>query len=169
MTISPSATAQLINDAVALHRAGKLDDAATVYRDVLEREPNNADALNLLGVIERQRENYEAAINLLRQAITHGAGNPNLADFHNNLGECYRVVCSFAQAMKSYDDALKLRPDFDSAIYNKGNLLQQTGRQHEAITCYQRTLQVNPNHHKARLRGHAPTIRSRTAPMPMSC
>lgn len=150
MTISPSATAQLINDAVALHRAGKLDDAATVYRDVLEREPNNADALNLLGVIERQRENYEAAINLLRQAITHGAGNPNLADFHNNLGECYRVVCSFAQAMKSYDDALKLRPDFDSAIYNKGNLLQQTGRQHEAITCYQRTLQVNPNHHKAR-------------------
>jgi len=150
MTTPTPATAQLINEAVALHRAGSLDDAAKIYREVLLQEPNNSDALNLLGVIERQTENYDAAVTLLLQAIEHGADNPNLADFHNNLGECHRAQCNFAQAMQCYDDALKLRPDFDSAIYNKGNLLQQTARQHEAITCYERTLQVNPHHHKAR-------------------
>jgi len=101
-------------------------------------------------VIERQHENYADATTLLQQAIRHGAGNPNLADFHNNLGECHRVQCNFAKAMQCYDEALKLRPDFDSAIYNKGNLLQQTARQHEAIACYEHTLRVNPNHHKAR-------------------
>jgi len=33
MAKSASKTAQLINDAVTLHRSGKLDDAATIYRD----------------------------------------------------------------------------------------------------------------------------------------
>lgn len=150
MTTSSSTTIQLINEAVGLHRAGELDDAARIYRGVLLQEPANSDALNLLGVIERQCENYDSAITLLLQAVAHGTDNPNLADFHNNLGECYRAVCNFTAAIQSYDAALLLRPDFDAAIYNKGNLLQQTARQHEAIACYQRTLQINPDHHKAR-------------------
>jgi len=141
--------AELINRAVELHRGNQIEAAEKLYREALALEPFNADALNLLGVIERQRENYAEAITLLEQAVAKGKGNPNLADFHNNLGECYRAQCQFVKALDSYDRALKLRPRFDSAIYNKGNLLQQTAHNAEAIACYEQVLAINPHHVKA--------------------
>ena len=141
--------AELINRAVELHRGNQTDAAEKLYREALVLDPANADALNLLGVIERQREHYTEAGRLLEQAVARGKGNPNLADFYNNLGECYRAQCRFDKALDCYDHALKLKPRFDSAIYNKGNLLQQTAHNAEAITCYEQVLAINPHHYKA--------------------
>ncbi|MBI3709750.1 MAG: tetratricopeptide repeat protein, partial [Proteobacteria bacterium] len=39
---------------MASHRAGRLAEAAALYRQVLEGQPDNVDALNLLGVLTAQ-------------------------------------------------------------------------------------------------------------------
>jgi Tfp pilus assembly protein PilF len=37
------------------HQRGEFDQAGPIYQDVLARDPDNADALHLLGVLEHQR------------------------------------------------------------------------------------------------------------------
>ena len=46
---------QTLQAALAHHQAGRGDEAARMYRDVLSVSADNADALHLLGVLEAQR------------------------------------------------------------------------------------------------------------------
>jgi tetratricopeptide (TPR) repeat protein len=72
-----------------------LDKAAARYREIVAQDPKNADALNLLGVIESQRKNPTAAIELIDRAIKI---QPKNADFLCNRG----VVL---QQLKRFEDA----------------------------------------------------------------
>ena len=69
--------------AVALHRQGKLADAAASYEAVLKSQPDNFDGLNLLGMALRQSGRPEPAVKLIAKAI---AINPGNAAAHINLG-----------------------------------------------------------------------------------
>ncbi len=51
------------------HQAGRLEEAETLYREVLAREPEHPDALHLLGVIAHQSGEQEKAVTLIGQAI----------------------------------------------------------------------------------------------------
>src|SRR5437773_3084536 len=75
-------TDELLRDAVALHQQGNLDAAASIYQQILERNPQNANALNLLGMVFHQRGENERAEDFIRKAI---AIAPTVPGFHNNL------------------------------------------------------------------------------------
>ena len=64
------------------HRAGRLADAEHRYREILQREPQHADSLHLLGVIALQTGNLAAALALVQQAV---ALRPDAAPCRNNL------------------------------------------------------------------------------------
>jgi tetratricopeptide (TPR) repeat protein len=55
------------------HRAGRQATAATMYREVLELDARNADALFLLGVLERQMGRPEEARRRLMEAARWAA------------------------------------------------------------------------------------------------
>ena len=48
--------------AVEHHRAGRLREAEPLYRHILERQPDNSDALHFLGVIAQQIGDPESAL-----------------------------------------------------------------------------------------------------------
>ncbi|MEW6586972.1 MAG: tetratricopeptide repeat protein, partial [Nitrospirota bacterium] len=48
--------------ALGQHQAGNLDEAERIYREILQRQPDNADALHLLGIVLFQKKNYDAAV-----------------------------------------------------------------------------------------------------------
>ncbi len=62
-------TAERISRAVALHRAGQVDQAERLYQEVLRVERNHPDALHLLGAIALQRGDLRQAETRVRQAI----------------------------------------------------------------------------------------------------
>ena len=61
--------ALMLKEALALHQKGRLAGAAARYRKILSQDPRNADVLDLLDVIETQRKNSLAAIELFDRAI----------------------------------------------------------------------------------------------------
>ena len=75
-------TAEL-TEALAHHRAGRLDRAEALYRKFLEKSPGHADALHLLGIIALARGDPDRAIRLIGQALT---ARPDFAEGHSNLG-----------------------------------------------------------------------------------
>lgn len=92
-----------VQDALALavehHRNGRLDEAETLYRRILQAAPDVPDALHLLGLVERARGRPEAAIDLIRQAIGHA---PDLLAAHHNLANIYRDLGRLDEAASSY-------------------------------------------------------------------
>src|SRR5262249_15568524 len=77
------------------HRAGRLSAAGQIYRQILAVQPQQPDALHLLGVIFSQAGNHAAAIEHIGRAIKL---KPSEASFHNNLGEAYRSSGNMPEA-----------------------------------------------------------------------
>ncbi len=87
--------ADMVRDAVALHKEGRLDEAAAVYEAALRMEPRNADALHLLGVIDHQRGDHERAVTRIRQALAiHGPRS----NYFSNLGIALRSLGRTSEA-----------------------------------------------------------------------
>src|SRR5438270_5532221 len=84
------------------HQAGRLAEAEPIYRRVLAQEPNNVDALHLLGMIALQVGQHDAAIDLIRRAISL---NPRVPDYHNNLGMAYLGKGQHAAAVAAFRTA----------------------------------------------------------------
>jgi protein O-GlcNAc transferase len=59
----------VLTEAVRLHQAGQLEQAAALYRRVLTADLNSADALHLLGMVALQQGQPKTAAELIRKAI----------------------------------------------------------------------------------------------------
>ncbi|HLA39492.1 MAG TPA: tetratricopeptide repeat protein [Candidatus Glassbacteria bacterium] len=137
-----------IQAGMAHHRAGRLQDAAVIYRKVLTRDPRNPDALHLLGVIAHQVGNPQQAVECISlaidycdQAVPRIPSNPIA---HNNLGEAYRALGRIAEAVACYEQALLLRPDYAEAHYHLGLALEDQGKAEEAVVRYRKALSAKP-------------------------
>src|SRR4051812_21465201 len=108
-----------ISEALSLalqhHRRGDLGAAEQLYWEILAADPNQVDALRLLGVIASQCGNLDFAIEYLGRAVH---GNPNFADGHLDLGNAYLARGNFDNAIASYHRVLHLDPNRVDAINN---------------------------------------------------
>ena len=114
-----------LTTAFQMQQAGKLDEAARIYKSVLAREPKNADALHLYGVLHHQAGQAGWAVELITRAISL---RPGVAVFHANLAEAYRALGQYERAADSGRTALGLQPDFPEAANNLGLALQALDR-----------------------------------------
>ncbi|MHC5934511.1 tetratricopeptide repeat protein [Nostoc sp.] len=65
------------------------------------------------------------------------------------LGNLLSTAKEYEAAIASYDQALKLKPDYHQAWYNRGDALGNLGRNEEAIASYDKALKFKPNYHLA--------------------
>lgn len=103
---------QLLDEAVALHRAGDLQNAATRYNQILNIEPHNAGVLFLMGDIAVRQGCNGLAINILSNAIsiipTHEA--------YVALGCAYRAENYYDEAIAAWEKGLAMKPSQE--LYN---------------------------------------------------
>jgi tetratricopeptide (TPR) repeat protein len=127
--------------AVQHHQAGRLAEAVSLYRHILAGEPQNVDALHLLGVAAYQQGNARQAVDLIGRAL---ALRPDVAAFHCNLAEVYRALGQLDQAAASCRTALRLEPGYAEAANNLGLVLQAQGRLQEAADQFRQAIQLKP-------------------------
>lgn len=98
-----------------LQRQGRLDEAEAIYQSILETQPDNIDALQLQGLIERTRNNYQRAHDLLHRALDL---KPNSAILHHNYAGVCIALGDLKEAERHYRAAIQLQPDYAEAFYN---------------------------------------------------
>jgi len=134
--------ATLLDEAIALHRAGRLADAEKIYRQVLLIQPNHFDCLHMLGVISAQGGKYADAAEQIGAALRL---NPDHFNALSNRGNAQLTLCRFDDALASYDRALALQPDSIDVRFNRGNALHALKRYGEALASYDWVLALQPN------------------------
>ena len=138
----------VLQDALAHHQAGRLDEAERLYKNVVNADPGNANALNLLGTIAVSRNRNAEAEAFYRRAIS---ANARMASAHFNLGNLLSVTGDHAGALAAYDRALEIEPQFADAHLNKGALLHKMDRLEEAAGAFGRVIVIAPRD----ARGHS--------------
>ena len=129
--------------AVALHQAGRLDEAARLYERVIAREPLHSDALQLLGLIALHQSNPARAAELIGRSVEI---NPNSFGAQVNLGASYKALGQRESALRHYDVAVALNPAYVDGWIHAGNLLGELNRVAESLERYDHALKADPNH-----------------------
>jgi predicted O-linked N-acetylglucosamine transferase (SPINDLY family) len=120
-------------EAMTLHRAGRLREAAACYRGILARDRDDADSLHLLGLITAEQDSPQAGIALIRRAMTL---KPGFAPHHNSLGHAYRRLGRLEDAAREYEAGALLRPESAEIHSNLATTLLDLGRAEEAVAQY---------------------------------
>jgi tetratricopeptide (TPR) repeat protein len=129
--------------AVEHHRAGRLHQAEGLYRKVIAIQPNEADALHLLGMLAQQQGQFDVAEDRVRRAIT-ARGRP-VAEFSNTLGNVLVAQGRAGDAVRCFEEAVAVQPDNIAAHKNLADLLSALERHAEAEVHYTKVLRLNPN------------------------
>ncbi|MEP9376033.1 tetratricopeptide repeat protein [Aquabacter sp. CN5-332] len=80
---------KLLYDGYQFQLREQFEDAARCYRKILKRAPDNADVLNLLGMVRARQNRFDDAIDLYRSAL---ARKPGDAKAWFNLGLAYSAL-----------------------------------------------------------------------------
>lgn len=136
----------MFQDALELHRQGRLEEAAKGYHAVLATEPNHVESLVHLGVLQLGQGLSAEARRLLQQAV---ALAPDSVDAHANLAAALLASGLGEEAIREYHRALGLSPNAAHLQYALASCLQSLERYEEATAAYEMALAAEPGHPEA--------------------
>ena len=148
MSSTPFNLGQAFNEALALHRQGRLRDAEKIYARVLKAAPDHFDALNLLGTVKMQLGRIGEAHRLFTAALKIRTDVPQV---WANLGQVLYMLKQPKEALDCYDKARALAPDNVDILNSRANTLLSLGRAQEALDQFREVLDRAPHHGEAHL------------------
>jgi len=141
---------QVLDLAVRYHTQGRLAEAETLYKRILEKNPYHTDALHLLGVIAHQLGKHEEAVKDISRAIQL---NPVSAIYYSNLGMAYDALGKDDEATENFRKALERDFKYDKAHlahYNLGVYFMERGDIDRALEHYNKAIELDKNFFEAR-------------------
>lgn len=133
----------LFGQALHYHQVGNRKAAKASYVEVLKLDPDNAEALHLLGCVYDDIGNTGQAIKLLARAVK---ANPKAHAYFYNLANMLLRQGDYKEAIRHYREAIRLKPDYALAYNNLGRVLAQMGQRNEAKACFACAIQCKPGY-----------------------
>ncbi|MEH2319442.1 tetratricopeptide repeat protein [Nostoc sp.] len=137
---------QLFKQGDAAEVVGNNSQAETIWRKVLQVEPNNGKAYNNLGNALRRQGKLEEALASHQKALQL---NPNDADAYVGIGNVLNAQGKIEEAIASHNNALQLNPNSATAYNGLGKVLYGKKQLDAAVAAYQKAIQLNSNYPEA--------------------
>jgi hypothetical protein len=148
----PLAAEAVVEQAVSLHKAGRLAEAEQLYRRALAVQPDHPEGNHNLGIILMQRGQLPAglghfkialqsdpsrdlywlscarpAVDALLSQIGPAAAAPDDPEAYLSRGDAFAEAGRLEDAAGAYRQALAIDPDFAEAHHHLGTVLAETG------------------------------------------
>ena len=136
-----TSAAELLQNAIALHKAGKIPEAEKIYSVIPANAPEHVDAVHLRGVLALQRGNPAQAVQLIQQAIQVRNDVPAM---HSNIAEAYRAMGKLNDAVAHARKALSLNPEYHACRSNLALALATKGELAEAEVELRKVIDADP-------------------------
>jgi len=125
------------------HQAGRFREAEGIYRQVLRDNPENVDALRLLGNAAFHSGRMHEAERLFRRAVSYA---PDYAEAQIDLGRVLKEQHRLEDAINAFETAIELEPDNFQPWFLLASVLAPAARTYDAIEAYQKVLEIRPRH-----------------------
>lgn len=149
---------------IALSMAGNPERARQEFQNALALNPDYVEAHLNLAVTLSELGRYEEAQIEFRQAAEleyktdpeqDRGGMPKsfriqIAHKHAEVGDLYREVGRYAEAVREYEHALQVNPAFLDIRLKLGKVYLEMQLKEEAVSEFRKILEANPKYHEAR-------------------
>jgi len=118
-----------LDKALSLHRQGKLEEAEKIYLEILKKDRNNPEILQLVGTINLQTQKYEISEEYFLKSLNEDSNNPGTL---NNLGLLNKAIGNFEKS-KNYFEINIEKNNFEQSWVNKSNILLEYNKDDEGL------------------------------------
>ncbi|CAB5007975.1 MAG: tetratricopeptide repeat protein [Actinobacteria bacterium] len=132
----------LLNQALALHKAGNLDGASKLYNQILATDAKNKFALFNLGVVAQTNAKYDEAVVKYKAAIDV---DPKFYSALYNLGLTYAAKTDRTNGIAYLRKAIDVDPKSAQAYFNLGTLLVKDGKTDEGTKMLNQAFALDPS------------------------
>jgi tetratricopeptide (TPR) repeat protein len=141
-----------MQDAMKLQAEGKYIEARQLVKIVLREDPDDINALNLMGGICVAQEAFNDAESFLRRAVGLA---PDFTAAWSVLSMSLRRQSKFEEAIEALEKALSLEPGNADLHSTMGNMLLVWGKEERALVSLEKAIAIQPDHASALLcKGH---------------
>lgn len=141
MTANQDSLNDLFQLAQSYLEQGRNDQAAVLYRKIIDADPDQYPAYLVLGLIALVQGQGDQAAAMFRQGIQI---NPDYAEAHYNLGNLLAEQQQNSEAITHYAHAIRVNPDYLEAFIGLGNAYTANRDFQRAIECYEQAVRINP-------------------------
>jgi Flp pilus assembly protein TadD len=142
VAVRPQDARSHANLATIRYRLGDVPSGRRAQDAAVALHPDHLGQLQLAqGIALTQLGRLEEALGVLRQAVRLLPGDPQA---HNNLATTLLLLGDHEGGRRSLLQAIAIDPDYGSARYNLGCLLEREGRYAEALVEMQQALRITP-------------------------
>ncbi|HWM27786.1 MAG TPA: tetratricopeptide repeat protein, partial [Woeseiaceae bacterium] len=134
--------------AAELHKEGRLEEAERLYREVVRDDPDNVDALRMLGRIALTAGRYADAERLFRRAVKLA---PDFAGAVTDLGRVLKEQNRFEESIECFTRLVELEPENAQAHFQLAAVLAPAALTYRALESYQTALELQPRFPGAKL------------------
>jgi predicted TPR repeat methyltransferase len=134
---------QAIREGAGHHKAGRLHDAERCYREVLRENPDQPDAMYLLGLLAHQAQRKDAALGYLARAA---ALRPNVAAWQHHLAEAWLATGELDQAIAAYRKAIAIEPSRAEVRVSLAVALSRNAKLDESVAQFEKAFSLGLNH-----------------------
>jgi len=131
---------KLIVESINLYKNGHLEKCKLLLEKILKKDPNNPDALRLLGDIYLHKKIYKEAIFNYEKSIAIFKNQPFAL---NNCGLCYLNIGLYDHAINLFDLSFRCNEDYEDALFNKAYVQNLKGDYLNAIDTYKQIVLNN--------------------------
>jgi tetratricopeptide (TPR) repeat protein len=141
----------------------QIETALNRLQKKLSNEKGTAQEYFELGSIYLNKRVYVQAISCFQKALkAEELPEQELALIYNALGYAYFAQEQYDLAMRYYKDALKINPDYVTALNNLGHAYERKQLTSPALEAYEQALKLEPANETAKRR--ADSLRKRLVP-----
>lgn len=130
--------ASLLQQAFQLYQAGKADKAAALCHRVLQTQPQQPDALHVLGNVAKDQGNFQQALQYFRQGLQIA---PRHTHMLNSAGLLFRTMGHMHEARQCFERSIEIDPNYFQGRYNLANLCRAEGDLERAKELYRQVLE----------------------------
>lgn len=145
---------------VIYHQQGRLTDAQTMFQKALALNPNYTEAALNLAVTYNDLGKYKEAKEIYGRAMSVSKSAPKqldpfakgkIANMHAEVGGAYHDVGQYVDAIREYEKALTLCPNFHDIRTRLGSTLREMGSLVAAAREFERVRHDSPKYLPARV------------------
>ena len=125
------------------------ESALKEYKEAIEIEPGDIEAMHGMGIAYIAMDEYDLAEQTLKKLL---GIVPYYATAHFNLGTVYVAQGKYPEAENEYETALKIDPNYERAAVWSALVYEKLGQPEEALKKWERVLQINPDNEQAKSR-----------------
>src|SRR5688500_8542842 len=131
---------RLLQEATTHHQSGRMRDAETLYRQILQHDPDQPDVLNLMGLLAHAAGRRDAALGYFARAVSL---RPDNAAWHHNFAECWLAINELDQAIAAYRKSIALEPARPETRASLAIALARRGLLDQAIEQFDQAFSLN--------------------------